>query len=881
MELFMLPREFNQLDSKSDQHYAELENEKNSATREDRILASSYDKKLLDFIYQSLIDICNDWENKTREQQFSRFDIFVRKSVPLFRDKKEIEELMKLEKENVSATERKEQAIFFEKIIAFKRNITNISINWNTVSDSKIRSILHDLLRDIVILFRNVIARRYIRLLKEKHSIYDKKHPIPLDYNRRLLQLIYDILLHTQINWKIETDKQRKGSLHNLVRVVLLLTRDFTSLYNRDYVALKERSTENNFWRNLVFLVQCEITQPGPGTYQRFPISYAEINEILQECFKLIDNVLHPEIRLGLELQRIKQSATIEGREITGDTKLQYEAHDRDVRQPFRNPHVLPFLHAFSTYKREQLRIEKMLQSITLALDHSRDMNSPVDQIALLRQLQVLGESITGKNFSKPTKRLVDDVDWQLFVRLRNKLSHNEWDIRHNHLQKNLLPPILTNIQQDLKQLKESLQLLREHHREIGMSMDNMLHHYSPAWYLRPETQTKFMQFIRDICSHRLINPQEFKRLKALLKEDIRDKNLPMLIQKSIVQIFDKGSPNYNMTKHFLPRFQGLVKAYKKETKYHQNLENPDNRTQQRIDRRLASHQTSIRAFYNMLDYSERTYNDDRSEHPSSFDALSLIQLILHEINAIKCILRALLGSDLVKELDFPEDVTQIHDPKLIRQLFNSLCNEYKEDDEVQRAITHIKEYYFTIGSPLRLEINGLHAVDRGEMATIYTGLLFKNLSHLRNPIKTFGQKCFFYTGLARNPKIVEACFYHMARIQKYVVVLCLSSEVPTARLPHFQEFRALRNFIHHGSDLFETMDINSREFMVRYASMFLRKLLPSIEHIKNLILDNRVECSDRVNSLVDYSIYGNRRAERQQTGDSEITSHRERSLSF
>jgi|GEM_PF-5388147 len=273
-----------------------------------------------------------------------------------------------------------------------------------------------------------------------------------------------------------------------------------------------------------------------------------------------------------------------------------------------------------------------------------------------------------------------------------------------------------------------------------------------------------------------------------------------------------------------------LVRIHQIEQNFHRNQENPDEREQAKIARRMAGLHTNIRGFYNLLNYSQDTYKKLRRTHLHLFDPLRMINLIRHEMQQISNAL--LLPGSLILNSEFPEDITAISGTERINSLFNTLS---LLSPNINTAAQHIRAYCAELHIPLCLKINGLHGVGRGERSIINTNdihTIFNLIQHIID----FGQRCQFYLNLARNPAIVEGCFYHLARIQKLTVVLRLSNEVNASQLPKVEEFKALRNFIHHGIDLFETMNIPPLEFMTRYASLFLNVLLPSINAIEDRI---------------------------------------------
>lgn len=707
---------------------------------------------------------------------------------------------------------------------------------WELEGIKKIRGLTDS---ERVELARLYIYWRAIKLFKEKSSAIDRGEVLAWDYDCKVLKLVKDILLHTRDNWQLETDEKRRRSLNNIVRTTMLLSRSFTNLYNTAH------TEEVNIWRNLQFLVQYQITMQDFGVNQVLPIDAANINGIFQELFSLIDSVLAKEIRFGLKLESILSNLQNSRDSMPIDMLNHLQWLKRDVRIPYGNTNKLPLLEAIANYGREKLRIGKMLRAIRLA--KGLDVTTNHGKMALLRQLQIIGETATSKNLTSSTKRLAQDVDWQLLVQLRNKLSHNEWDTHSGLLDAHCTTERMKSIQiDDLVTLETSIQQLQVKHDEIGQSNERMKQHYDPAWHLRAATRQQFKDFLRDTYIAKVICKDCLIYLQNFLNSDIRGRNLAWEIKPDIERIFTN---RHRDTSHLVPAFGALFNSCKNEIKYHKNLENPDVRTQALHSARLSTYQKNIRYFNGLLNYTDTSYKYDFQDHAFSFNPLRLIALVRKEILAIRHILDPLPGSKMLMGL-FPEDVTTISS---VDRIFSIIAAS--ADQVTLEAIQHIRTYCDLIHKPLYLQLDGLHGVRRGEIAKYNFSLTSEDISRLIAPIRRFGMKCHFYISLLEQPDKEEACFYHMARIQKYVVVLKLklSNPIISSQLPNYEEFKALRNFIHHGIDLFDTMNTNSIEFMARYASLFNNRLFPAISKIEHDILSNRQSLA---NSLLDYGFY-------------------------
>ncbi|MBT3903852.1 ankyrin repeat domain-containing protein [bacterium] len=701
---------------------------------------------------------------------------------------------------------------------------------------------------------RRILRERYEALYRQKDAALDDGTILSWDHDRKALSLIRDILVHTRDRWVEETDQQRRGSLDHIVRMSLLLRRQFKCIYNASYAAQGDQGEEINIWRDLDFLVQYQITDPDPRFHQPLPITFIDINDIFQELFRLIDTVLRDEIRVGLEEQPTFDKLGRDFAALPLDRRNRFQQHDERIRQPYRDPHQLPLLEAFATYGREKLRINRMLSAVQFA--RAIDVNTPHGKMALLRQLQIMGESCTGKNFSVAIKRLRQDIDWKLLVRLRNKLSHNEWDIHSGLLTTQVTIARLQAIQGDLVALDASIQLLQLDHDEIS-GRDRILRHYDPAWYLRPATRQLFLDFIRDCYIANLINSAQLIQRRNLIVGDIRNRDLLTEIRNDLAPVFSPFVPQtlgeYTHILALRRSYGVLARPFHNDTRYHRNQENPNDRARGVIGRRLAAHQVNIRQLHNALTYTQDSYKYDFIHHQDSFNPIRIINFIRVELTAIRSILTPLPSSEIVTE-EIPEDSIHFSKPYIIDLLFKVMLVIYGDvAPRLRQAIRNIRNYCTLIRKPLYLEIPGLHGADRNEITHVDARLLFQKIRYLVNTIKTFGKECLFKSSLLNNPTIIEACFFHLARIQKYTVVLSKSNGVGAARLPSFEEFKALRNFIHHGCIVFETSTIEPVGIMIRYASLFLCQLPPAIDQIADTLLFSAATDGDlrAVNTLI------------------------------
>lgn len=261
---------------------------------------------------------------------------------------------------------------------------------------------------------RKLLFKRCMELATECPNPNEGNKAIIQKYDKKVLALIYDITVHTKTHWPEENHQQRVGSLNNIVRLSLLLSEDFMNKYN----------SKSNIFRNINFLAQYQITGSDIKFEQRLPITENNVNSILKELIELMNN-------LFFKLDQIP----------------------------------CPILDTFTRYGREKLRISKMLETTKFA--GKLNAISYQGKVALLRQLQIIGQLGQGDDFSEATKELVQDIDWQLLIDLSNKLAHAQSDIPKGHLANCISSEIMRNVQAELTVIRISLQKLQLFHNQI------------------------------------------------------------------------------------------------------------------------------------------------------------------------------------------------------------------------------------------------------------------------------------------------------------------------------------------------------------------------------------------------------------------------------
>lgn len=331
------------------------------------------------------------------------------------------------------------------------------------------------LIQDECELTRCYFSKEYIELRNERNGSFDGTLTLLPRYDSELLSLISKILKHTEDKWKNEKPINRSKSLETICRSVELLREDFTNSYNPPGVKYF------NFWDNLTFLLRYQIGYDDSSkiisvyTPQPLKIEESQINGIFEELFPLREEngLFYKEIeRLTSnpkEIQNLKPS-----RNSSKETIEKIKEYKKIIKS-YQSPKKLPFINAIANHGKEMLRIDMASKAINFSL--KLDLKKDIDKSAFFNYLQVIGESVHTRNISLKTYQLIKDVDWQLFIDLRDKLFHGEDDsisIIRDFVDKNT-----AKIKKDLECLQSCINQLKKSHNEIKQSKDTFIKHYN------------------------------------------------------------------------------------------------------------------------------------------------------------------------------------------------------------------------------------------------------------------------------------------------------------------------------------------------------------------------------------------------------------------
>lgn len=647
---------------------------------------------------------------------------------------------------------------------------------------------------------RVYLVTTQLQLYKEKQNIHDKSQSLAADYDFRVLSHIYKVLEHVKENWNEESDEKRKSMLHNIVRSVFLLTEDFTNTY---CFANGSNIINISVWHDIRILVQTRLSYPEKNWLKdrRFPIDNSTINNILKDLIKFADDVIMHEIKVGLRYNAQHPQA----RNPSFVKKL--ELHDNKIRLPYRSGKKrLACLHAVAWYYRDQNSLSKMIDAIEFVVRlRCKSFLSLEDKLAILRQLQVIGEACHDQNSSKQIKVFSLEVlsikfDWDFFVFLRNKLLHNEWDLCDKSFNKLIKSDNFEDVQEELHDILDEIKQLQTEHLTMCGSQDAIKKFYAAdvdMWKISTGTVKSAMECL-EICKEKFLDQASYQKCRELLQENrLRKEDFQSILET--IKVKKSNDKNAGQL------FGKLSKLFRTESEYQKNIRNPNFKE---------NFQQKIKVFSKLLTCSMDSAKQQKSSHPNLFGTESLIANILSERHHIKKMLEKIGVNDLFA-MNWPEDTSYVMriEQDLLEIFYKLLMeNDAKNLWELYFACFKINEFCEKTNNKFHLRIDGLYAsVSRGE---VLAGNLCVG-EHI-NDLLSFSKKCDLYLSLLNNSSTFQACILRMSRIQQYLVQIFDTNP----SISNADEYRALRNFIHHSNELFESLDLTPVTFYCRYISL-------------------------------------------------------------
>lgn len=235
---------------------------------------------------------------------------------------------------------------------------------------------------------------------------------------------------------------------------------------------------------------------------------------------------------------------------------------------------------------------------------------------------------------------------------------------------------------------------------------------------------------------------------------------------------------------------------------------------------------------------TQRQGNQDRQNHTNSFSNLQMYIKIEAELENLNEILFNLDGFESLYQ-EFPEDDKSII---LNNDAIHFLKQKYN-DVNIDDALNSITSYHQTTNTPSILEFPGnlipiqLAIAGRNNQRQISTDYLNQIIDN--NPI-AFKQaiiaqknKYQLYNALLQDKEALDALFFHFGRIIKFMQEIDKHQMDMLLGNMRPREYTAFRNFIRHGHEMMDILNIRPEVFLVRYIALIKDELLNLLEPLR------------------------------------------------
>jgi hypothetical protein len=268
-------------------------------------------------------------------------------------------------------------------------------------------------------------------------------------YNIRILDLIKDTIETyrrgtTCVNVSPEIKhKWTKKSLFNIALSSGLLTNDITQPYNSNVQGFMN----GNFFDDLRYLIKFRLRDEDPRTNPLYDMPNEQAHE-------LMGNLVMDIVWRTCDLERKAY-----------DDLHAWQLHRTNHRTQYKDHRLLVPLYSFVAHQRERELLSKAIDAINTVNHlqfgaHLSIEQQTINKANLLKTLILIGEICTQKNLSLYTKQIYPHLannDWQLFINIRNKLAHVEWDIHSRNLDMYLGAHDFTELQPSLQYIEATL----------------------------------------------------------------------------------------------------------------------------------------------------------------------------------------------------------------------------------------------------------------------------------------------------------------------------------------------------------------------------------------------------------------------------------------
>ena len=518
---------------------------------------------------------------------------------------------------------------------------------------------------------------------------------------RKFISLILELIAHDEIYGPKEYIKERRETLSWITSVAAWLAKKRGISHNSPLAPLRLKYSHEgeNIWSNVEFI-------------RRFCISKGHVYEKISYDMPDSDILAI----LDRDMKKLKELILYELND-----KLPPYIKEKIYKKYQLNPNELPVVYAYSHYFREKEALEKILKYTDPSILDQIDCNTDIGKCALLRIIEIIGDSI-GQKLHYNTLIKLKDIDWPLLRLVRNKLAHNESQLcidnpngfLENILKsdsfKDVLPQIISK---DIPYIRDKIKEQADEHSMLRSTSQDIIEYYQPYSKSLSKDLQKFVEEfcnelekkgLIDSCGRKEILIELAKQKFFLNRED--NLNILTYIKSVIVNTEEKtnyiAGEDYAIIEKVFREMQNtlsknLLKHYNKLLEVQKRIENieKEQRFNDKTKKAWGKVLSSLEAWQAILNFPSKNFVDNLNANVSPRVFIDTVTETLNHNEYFKN-LSLFEDLDSIKNLKFPlsdkqsKKISGMH--KILFEQNEITPDSYKKTEELVEGLVETFE---------------------------------------------------------------------------------------------------------------------------------------------------------------------------------------------